>query len=411
MSQRQPKVAPYGSWKSPVTADLIVTATVGVGQLALDGADVYWVEMRPSEGGRNCVVRRGADGAVSDVTPQGFNARTRVHEYGGGDYAVRDGVVYFANFTDQRVYRQSGEPAPQPITPEGGYRYSDFVCDERRGLLYAVREDHTAEGREAVNTVVSLRMDGPNEDGGRVLVSGNDFYSSPHLSPDGSRLAWLTWNHPNMPWDGCELWVGELDEGGTLAGSRRVAGAADESICQPEWSPAGPLYFVTDRNNWWNIHRLTEDGAAEAVYETDAEFTAPPWVFAQSSYAFASDERIVCAYTREGDWRLAALDTRAKRLDDFELPYTDITYVRADGSRVLFRAGSPTERAAVVELDLATRVARVLKRASETAVDADYVSTPRAVEFPTEGGRTAHAFYYPPRNPDFAAPEGELPPL
>jgi dipeptidyl aminopeptidase/acylaminoacyl peptidase len=407
----QPEVAPYGSWKSPITSDLIVTATVGLGQTALDGGDVYWVELRPYEGGRNCVVRRTPDGAVADVTPRGFNARTRVHEYGGGDFAVRDGVVYFSNFSDQRVYRQAAGSEPQPVTPEKNYRYSDFQHDPRRGLLFAVREDHTAEGHEAVNTLVTLDAGGANEGGGRVLASGNDFYASPRLSPDGSRLAWLTWNHPNMPWDGCELWVGELDADGAVASSRLVAGGADESIFQPEWSPSGVLYFVSDRNNWWNIHRLGDDGSAEAVHETDAEFGLPQWLFAMNAYAFDSEERIVCAYTRGGDWLLGALDTRTKKLETFGLPYTDITYVRAGGGRAVFRAGSPTGRAAVVELDLATGESRVLKRASEIVVNPDYVSTPRAVEFPTAGGRTAHAFYYPPRNPDFKAPEGELPPL
>ncbi|HEX8686972.1 MAG TPA: S9 family peptidase, partial [Pyrinomonadaceae bacterium] len=252
---------------------------------------------------------------------------------------------------------------------------------------------------------------GPNEDGGRVLVEGNDFYAAPRLSPDGSRLAWQTWNHPNMPWDGCELWVAELDEGGAVAGSRRVAGGEEESVFQPQWSPAGTLYFVSDRGGWWNIYRLGEDGAAEAVYEAEAEFGLPQWVFAMSTYAFASEERIVCAYATGGEWNLGALDTRTKRLERFDLPYNDISYVRADENRAVFRAGSPTLRTSVVELDLKTRETRVLRRASEVTIDEAYVSTPRAVEFPTESGRTAHAFYYPPRNPDFAAPEGERPPL
>jgi dipeptidyl aminopeptidase/acylaminoacyl peptidase len=409
----QPHVAPYGSWKSPITSDLIVSATVGLGQVALDGADTYWIELRPSEGGRNCVVRRTPDGRLSDVTPQGFNARTRVHEYGGGDFAVREGAVYFSNFADQRVYRQrDAAAAPQALTPEGKFRYSDFVVDSARGLLYAVREDHTEEGREAVNAVVTLDADGSSNDGGgRVIVSGNDFYSSPRLSPDGARLAWLTWSHPNMPWDGCELWVGELNDDGTLGESRRVAGGAEESIFQPEWSPSGALYFVSDRNNWWNVYRLNEGGETEAVYEAEAEFGLPQWLFAMSTYAFASDELLVCAYARRGDWSLGLLDTRRKTLERVELPYTDITYVRAAAGRAAFRAGSPTARAALVELDPETRGTAVLRRASEVAVDPAYLSTPRAVEFPTEGGRTAHAFYYPPRNPDFVAPEGERPPL
>jgi dipeptidyl aminopeptidase/acylaminoacyl peptidase len=408
----QPHVAPYGSWKSPITSDLIVSATVGLGQIALDGREVYWVELRPSEGGRNCIVRRTAEGRVEDVTPRGFNARTRVHEYGGGDFAVRDGVVYFSNFTDQRVYRQRTLTAPQPITPERNLRYSDFVIDPRRVRLFAVREDHTVEGREAVNTIVSLDADGEgNEDGGRVVVSGGDFYSSPRLSNDGKRLAWLSWNHPNLPWDGCELWVGELDEEGALLTSRRVAGGAEESIFQPEWSPTGTLYFISDRGGWWNIYRIGDDGALESVYEMEAEFGLPQWLFAMSTYAFASDERVICAYTLGGNWSLATLDTRTKRLETFELPFTDISSVRADDSRAVFRAGSPTVRAAIIELDLDTRQTQLLRRASDVVVEDVYISTPRAVEFPTEGGRTAHAFFYPPRNRDYEAPEGERPPL
>ncbi len=408
----QPRVAPYGSWASPITSELIVSAAVGLGQTALDGADVYWVEMRPGEGGRNCVVRRAPDGRLTDVTPQGFNARTRVHEYGGGDFGVAEGRVYFSNFADQRVYRQRVETAPQPVTPEGGFRFADFAVDARRGLLYAVREEHGEALREPANAIVRLNEGGEgNEGGGRVVASGNDFYSSPRLSPDGRRLAWLTWNHPNMPWDGCELWVGELDDDGAVVESHLVAGGREESVFQPEWSPSGVLHFASDRGGWWNIHRLNEDGSAELLHAAEAEFGLPQWVFGMSTYAFASDDLIVCAYARAGVWSLAALDTRAKSLRRFKLPYTDISYVRADASRAVFRAGSPTERAAVVELDLKTGEARVLRRASETEVDPAYVSAARAVEFPTEGGRTAHAFFYPPRNPDFAAPEGERPPL
>lgn len=408
----EPQVASYGSWKSPLTSDLIVSATVGLGQIALDGADTYWVELRPSEGGRNCIVRRTPDGTISDVTPPGFNARTRVHEYGGGDFAVRDGAVYFTNFTDQRVYRQRTETAPQALTPEGQFRYSDFVVDAVRGRLYAVREDHTGEGAEAVNTLVVLSAEGAsNEDGGQVIVSGNDFYSTPRLSPDGTRLAWLTWSHPNLPWDASELWVAELNADGTPGESRRVAGGAEESIFQPEWSPSGTLYFVSDRNNWWNLYRLDGDGETESVFESEAEFGLPQWVFGMSTYAFAADETVVCAYAQRGDWSLGLLDTRRKTLERVELPYTDITYVRADHLRAVFRAGSPTVRVALIELDLETRETTVLRRASETAIDPAYLSTPRAVEFPTEGGRTAHAFYYPPRNSDFVSPEGERPPL
>ena len=286
------KFAPYGSWKSPITSDLIVKGLIGVGQVALDGDDIYWSEMRPSEGGRSVVVRRTPDGKTEDVTPQPFNARTRVHEYGGGDYTVADGVLYFSNFADQRLYKQSQNSQPESLTPALAMRYADMIVDRKRGRIIAVREDHTGAG-EAVNTLVSISI----EDGAdaRVLASGNDFYASPRLSPDGKRLAWLTWNHPNMPWDGTELWVGEVSEDGTLTNTKLVAGGVEESIFQPEFSPDGTLYFVSDRTGWWNLYRLNDDGRAEALHEMRAEFGMPQWVFGISMYAFESSERIICA--------------------------------------------------------------------------------------------------------------------
>src|SRR5262249_3077113 len=238
-SMTAPQVAPYGSWKSPITSDLIVSATVGLGQIALDGEGIYWTELRPTEGGRSVVVRRTPDGRSGDMTPAPFNARTRVHEYGGGAFAVGDGTLYFAHFADQRLYRQVGDAAPQALTPAAAFRYADAVVDRRRGRLMCVREDHTAAGREAVNTLVGIPLASGDSE---VLVAGNDFYSSPRLSPDGSRLAWLTWNHSNMPWDGTELWVSELLPDGSLGHGERVAGGVGESLFQPEWSPDGVVY-------------------------------------------------------------------------------------------------------------------------------------------------------------------------
>ncbi|HEX5706150.1 MAG TPA: S9 family peptidase, partial [Pyrinomonadaceae bacterium] len=249
------------------------------------------------------------------------------------------------------------------------------------------------------------------EEGGRVLISGNDFYYAPRMSPDGRRLAWLTWNHPNMPWDGCELWVGELDEAGAVVSKRLVAGGAEESIVQPEWSPAGVLHFGSDRTGWWNLYRLEPDGSVRQLHSKQAEFGLPLWVFGMSLYGFASEDRVVCAYIERGQSRLATLDTATGALEEIETPYADISSVKVSPARVVFRAGSPVERAAVVELDLATREIKVLRRSSEAEVDEGYISAARAVEYPTEGGLTAHAFYYAPRNKDFAAPEGERPPL
>ena len=405
-----PRIAPYGSWKSPITADLIVSGSVGLSQSLIDGSDIYWIEMRPTEGGRGVIVRRDALGFLTDVNPPPFNARTRVHEYGGGDYAVRNGAVYFSNFPDQRIYASRGGAAPQPITPGADMRYADAVIDEARGRLICVREDHAVAGREAVNTLASLKLAG-NETAGQVLVSGNDFYSSPRLSPDGSGLAWLTWNHPNKPWDGTELWVGTFGEDGLLATSERVAGGNDESIFQPEWSPDGVLYFVSDRSGWWNLHRLNFGGVVEPVCQMEAEFGMPQWGFGMSTYAFESADRIVCAYVENGISRLALIDTHTKEFEEINSSYSDIRFVRASPGQAVMRAGSPTEAAAIVKLDLENKTFEVLRRSSSLEIDAAYLSTPRAVEYPTEDGLAAHAFFYPPKNRDYRAPDGERPPL
>ncbi len=407
----EPKVAPYGSWKSPITSDLIVAETIRLGQIALDGQDVYWVESRPTEGGRYVIVRRTSDGRMTDVTPLPFNARTRVHEYGGGAFVVADGqavAVYFSDFADQRLYRQDAGAEPRPITPEASLRYADGVIVPRRGRMICIREDHTNSEREAVNAIVSLDLEGG--DSGQVLVSGNDFYSSPRLSPDGSRLAWLTWNHPNMPWNGTELWVGELRADGSLGQAERVAGGEEESIFQPEWSPDGVLHFVSDRTGWWNLYRW-RDGQVEPLVEMEAEFGLPQWIFGMSIYAFESARRIICAYTQQGTWRLASLDTTTGKLEPIETPYTEIEYVRAAPGRAVFLAGSPTEPLSIIQLDLATRRLEVLRRSGEIAIDPEYLSIPQEIEFPTENGLTAHAFFYAPKNRDYVAPSGERPPL
>ncbi|HEX6730264.1 MAG TPA: hypothetical protein VF074_09650, partial [Pyrinomonadaceae bacterium] len=293
------QIASYGSWKSPITADLIASGSVGLSQPRLDGDDAYWIELRPMEGGRNVIVKRSQSGDRQDLNPPPTNARTRVHEYGGGDYTVAGGVVYFTNFVDQRIYRQVPGEEPQPITPTSAMRYAELSIDEKRQRLLCVREDHSAPDSEAVNSVVSVNLE-DSESEQTILASGNDFYSFPKLSPDGSQLAWTTWNHPNMPWDGCELWLADLAPDGTVLESRRVAGGRAESIFQPEWSPDGVLYFSSDRNGWWNLERVTSDGQIQAVYETKAELGMPQWVFGMSSYAFASPELIVCSHVEDG---------------------------------------------------------------------------------------------------------------
>jgi dipeptidyl aminopeptidase/acylaminoacyl peptidase len=399
-------VAPYGSWKSPLTSELIVAASVGIGGLAFDGDDVYWLEARPTEGGRNVLVRLGADGNVRDVTPAPFNLRTRVHEYGGGAFLIDEGTVYFSNFVDQRLYLQERGSEPRPLTRSEGTRFADAVMDGRRRRLICVREDHRGGG-EPVNSIVSVDLSSGEE---KVLVEGNDFYSTPRLSPDGAHLAWLTWNHPNMPWDGTELWLAELDEAGGAVEARTVAGGLTESVFQPEWSPDGTLYFISDPTGWWNLYRLGESGV-EPLIEMEAEFGRPQWSFGTSTYAFESTGRIICSYTERGRWHLASLDVASGDLRPIESPFSDVGRVRAVPGRVGVVGGSPSTPVSAAVLDLETGKWAVLKRSTELDIDQGYLSSPEPLEFPTNGGLTAHALFYPPRNKDFRAPAGEKPPL
>jgi len=399
-------IKPYGSWKSPITSDLASSATQLM-EVALDADQVYWIELHPEEAGRYTLMRRNPDGQITEIVAAPFSARTLVHEYGGGAFVVADATVYFSNFADQRVYRQDPGSRPRPITPEGDMRYADGVIDRERRRLICVREDHTATRREPVNSLVSLDSEGNQS--ANVLVSGNDFYSSPRISPDGTHLAWLTWNHPTMPWDGTELWVGELRANGSVGRAEQVAGGLEESILQPEWSPDGILHFVSDRTGWWNLHRWI-NRRIECLCDMSAEFARPPWWFGLSSYAFESARRIICAYTLLGTWRLAELDVATRELQSIENRYSDISYIRAAPGRSVFVGGSPTEGECIVQFDFVTRQIQVLQ-SSSSSIDSGYLSSPQAVEFPTSNDQTAHAFFYAPKNRDFTPPTGELPPL
>ena len=416
------KTAPFGTWKSPITSDLIVAKTVGLGSPTVDGDDFYWVESRPSEAGRNVIVRQ-RDGRADELNPAPMNARTRVHEYGGGAYLADAGQVFFTHFKDQQIYRVNGD-APISITQSPGLRYADYVADWQRGNLIAVREDHReldmAAGLQCVNSIVMVPIDhhdGSNNGSKRsedVLVSGNDFYSAPRLSPDGSQLAWLTWNHPNMPWDGCELWVADMGDNGTLSNHTLVAGSKTESIFQPHWSPDGALYFVAEYTGWWNLYRWSPvNKQREQLTSLEAEFGAPMWVFGQRTYGFVAPNQILCTYSQGGVSHLALLNTDTLALRHLDTPYTSIGNISASMGKALFSAASSKAFGAIVLFKLDGLQLTELKRSSDLDLQqfAGYLSVPQAIEFPTENGLTAHAFYYPPTNRDFSAPAGDLPPV
>jgi dipeptidyl aminopeptidase/acylaminoacyl peptidase len=402
----QKTTAPYGSWKSPITTELITAKTIGLGQFAIDGDAIILSEIRPNEGGRTALVRFAPGLGPVDAIPSDFNARTRVHEYGGGAFAAFDGMLYFVNFKDQHLYRQKPGAVPQIITPADGYRYADLEIDYLRKRLICIREDHTGAG-EAINTIVALSLDGG--DNGMVLAEGYNFFSTPRLSPDGTRLAWLCWNHPNMPWDGTELWVAEVRADGSLGKREQVAGGPAESVYQPEWSPAGVLHFVSDRSGWWNLYRL-KDGL-EPIYPMEAEFGEPQWVFGMRMYDFISEDELLCVYAQNGAGKLARLDTASQKLTTLELPYSNFASPKVGKGFAAFIAFSASEPTALVKLDLASGKTEILRRAFEPTVAPGYFSKPQSVEFPTERGLTSYGIFYPPANQDYTAPAGEKPPL
>jgi dipeptidyl aminopeptidase/acylaminoacyl peptidase len=422
----EPRIARYGSWASPITSDLIVASSIGLGDILVDGGDVYWIESRPQERGRSSIVRSSQDGRRADVTPPmpgndqgGFSARTRVHEYGGGAYLVSAGVVYFCNDIDQRLYRQERGATPVAITetpPQSiGLRYADGVIDAARSRMIWVREDHTTGSAEPVSTLVDMALDGSRPQ--RVLVSGSDFYAAPRLSPDGA-LAWLEWRHPNMPWDGTELWVGRFTADGAIVEKRKVAGGDVESIFQPEWAPDGVLYFVSDRSGWWNLYRLTGDPfgvsfEAEAVYPLAAEFGSAQWGFRPSRYAFASARQLICSYSRDGSSWLAAVDLDTLAVTPIATQFTEIASLRAADDHIYFVGASPTHFPAIVKLAPSSGQSAILKLSNTEDVEAHegHLSRPQSVEYPTGNGLTAFGLFYPPVNRDFTAPAGELPPL
>jgi dipeptidyl aminopeptidase/acylaminoacyl peptidase len=399
-----PRRAPYGSWTSPISAAMVAAGSIRIGSPVLDGGELYWLESRPTEGGRYVVVRAGRE-----LTPAPFNVRNRVHEYGGGAYTVADGELYFCNWADQRLYRQPAGGAPEPLTApgQGGeLRYADLRFDRAHDRILCVLEDHTRGGREPTNALAAVaRRDGAVT----LLAEGRDFYSSPAISPDGRRLAWLCWDHPNMPWDGSELWVAEVAPDGALGEAGLVAGGPTESLFQPAWSPGGVLHFVSDRSGWWNLYRLV-DGRVEPRFEIEAELGQPQWSFGARTYGFAGDE-IVLFHDRGGVSRLARLGPGEARPRAIETGRTALHDLAVGQGFAVLVGGSPTEPNALVRVDLADGAATVLRRSSDLPIEPGYVSLPRPIEFPTEDGLSAHAFFYPPANRDFEAPPGERPPL
>lgn len=399
--------APYGTWQSPISARQIAAGSTPLAEPRLDGDSIYWLEGRAAEGGRMVAMRKEPGKENACLSPLPLNLRSRVHEYGGGAWAVADGTLYFSNFADKLVYAQDGDGPARALTRDGLQRHADFAVDTNRQRLIAVREDHTLSDQETQNSLVAIAIDGS---GDAILTEGFDFYAAPRLSPDGRQLAWICWNHPLMPWIGTELWVADIGDDGSLSGQRKVAGGASESLCQPLWSPAGALYVVSDRSNWWNLYRVEGDNLT-AICPMPSEFGRPQWVFGQAMYGFTGAHEITAIHIENGISKLVRIDLANGTAQPITTPFSDMDGLCAGPGFVVMLAASPLMPLQVVSIDVTNGAYTVLARSVGDLPDPGYLSAPAAIDFPSSGGRVAHAFHYPPANRDYAAPAGELPPL
>jgi dipeptidyl aminopeptidase/acylaminoacyl peptidase len=403
-------VTPYGLWPSPIEAEQVARQATAYDAVHTSGEAVYWLETRPSQDGRAVVVRWTDDAGAADAVPAGFDVGSRVHEYGGGAYLPAGRTLFACSQGDQRLYRIDGQRDPVPITPEpptqASLRYADLRLVSSGALLVCVRERH--QDGQVINELVALPADESADPW--VVASGHDFYAAPRPSPDGRRLAWLTWDQPCMPWDGADLWVADLGTEGRLGPARHLAGGPQESVVQPEWSPEGVLHFVSDRSGWWNLYR-ERHGQVESLLPMAAEFADAPWELDYSSYAFVADGYIACRYRQHGRDRLALLDPESGRLTELPISYTSLKpYLRAVGDRLAFIGASPTTSSGVATLHVPTGRLDVLTGA-EVSLDAARVSVPQPIQFPSRDGQTAHALYYPPTHPEVTGPADARPPL
>ena len=396
--------APCGSWTSPVTEESITRGTVGLGFVAMTPDAVYWTELRPWDKGRSVLVRHTAQSGAKDISAPDHTVRSRVHEYGGRAFAAAGDTAWYLNDTDKRIYRVVQDGTPEPITQDDGTDYADFLPDPARSRLIAVAE-RSRPGQEAENLLVAIDFDGHVT----PLAEGADFYAAPRLSPDGQKLAWIEWYHPNMPWDGTLCREAQLDANGTPTTLRTVAGGTDTSVFQPEYAPDGRLYYVSDESGFWNLYR---DGDPPAHYKAQAEFGLPHWQFGMRTYAFLDTHTAVGTFAVAGEWRLALFDLDTGKATPIDLPWCRFDGLLAQGNRAVFCGARPDGPAAIVQLTFGgAQPETILRAASSTDIPDGSISRPQAITFPTENDQVAHAFFYAPANTEYCPMDGERPPL
>jgi dipeptidyl aminopeptidase/acylaminoacyl peptidase len=409
---------PYGTWPSPITPEKVVEGSVSLGELQVCrvGGDelLLWSELRPAEGGRVQVVAWSRDAGVAELLPEGVSARTRVHEYGGGAWFDHDLSLWFSRWDDGRLWRLDDDGTLTAISHEPSSPHGDRFADGRllAGGFVCVRERHPEDGGEAANEVVVVDPDGTTH----VLVSGPDFVASPRPSRGGKHLAWLQWDHPDMPWDAAELWVAEVFGTGydvALANPRRLLGGSGSSVQEVQWTDDGRLLATTDQSGWWNVVEVPLDGSsAVPLHQDEVEVATPLWVFGQRRFAVLGDGRIACAFSAGGLDHLGLVADGV--LTELDTPFTTIAQVVPYQDGVALIAATPTEEATVVHVPLPPEGGagdvEVLRPRRDLGIDPAWFSAPRPIEFPSEGGRTAHALWYPPTAPGIEGREDEAPP-
>ena len=402
-----PRSAPFGSWSSPITATSIVSGVKGFAALTSNSRELFWLESRPDEAGRVTLMSLGE--RARELTPAPYNVRSRVHEYGGGAYHANDKWAFFVDFADQDVHEidlRSG--AIRRVTATGSrHRYADFVRDAPRNRLIAIAEHHDDRAAEPVNRLIAIDLDNGGE---AVLHEGHDFYASPRVSPDGDRLCFVSWDHPNMPWDGTQLHVGRVAPDGALVDLGIVAGGARESVVEPRWLPDGALAFVSDSNGWWNLHVYDESGIY-CVREEPAEYADPPWGFGASTYVHSAGRHLVCRSVCDGEQSLSLVDVDQGFQSPIDTCWQSFDALTMHRGRLCFIGRAAERRQAIVSRDLASGDETTLDVAGPLQLDAALISRAESIRFPTTDGAAAHAFYYPPNNPDWVGPLGERPPL
>lgn len=404
-------VAPYGTWQSEITAELIASKTITFTNIVADQTDIYCAEMRPNENGRIAIVKYTADGQKHTVLPEGYSARTRVHEYGGQAFTVHQQTIYFVNYADQNLYKIQANQAPQQITKHN-IRFAELKMTEH-GLL-AVAERHTIDTAQVENF---LALVDPDTGVVQELATGFDFYAAPTLSPN-NKLAWICWNHPNMPWNNNQLWVADLVDGRLINQQQLLKSELQQAFFQPQWDRNGDLYYVSDLHNWWNLYKwqVTTDRHTQ-LCNLAAEFAQPLWQLGTACWQFYQDY-LICIYTQAGSKKLAILDPSktSNNLDDLALPFSEFSNICVSHNNAYFIGGSPTQLPVLAKLALDTKDAKqlqILSTSSDLNFAPDSLSMATHITFPTLHNRQplAYAFYYPPFNKNYMAPADTKPPL